>query len=386
MNPLTVLSLDQLRARRSIKWRMYDADVLPMWVAEMDTPLAEPVAEALSALVARGDTGYAHMAGLAEAFAGFASSRLGWAPDPADALLVPDVMTGIVTVLGAVTRPGDGVAINPPVYHPFFSHLSNAGRRVVEVPLLASGSRLDLDELERVFATGEARAYLMCNPHNPTGDVFARDELLAVGSLAARYRVRLLVDEIHAPLTYTGVVATPVLTLAGESEAAARAFVFVSASKAWNLPGLKAALVFAGPEALDDLRAVPDDVSFGAGLAGVIAGEAALRDGVPWLDELRAGLDGNRRLLADLLDEHLPQVAYQPPAATYLAWLDCRALDLGDDPAETFLEHGRVAVYSGPMFGSPGKGFVRLNFATSPEILREGVRRMAAAVEKVSSR
>jgi cystathionine beta-lyase len=380
MNPLTALTLAQLRTRRSVKWCWYDPDVLPLWVAEMDTPLAEPVADALATLVGRGDTGYAHIAGLAEAYAGYAADRLGWAPDPASAMLMPDVMNGIVEVLRVLTEPGDGVAVTPPVYHPFFSFIANAGRRVVEVPLLEHAPRLDFEGLERVFASGEARVFLLCNPHNPTGDVFGRDVLVDVARLADRHGVRLLVDEIHAPLTYPGVTAVPMLSLASEVEAVARAFVFVSASKAWNLPGLKAALVFAGPAALDDLARVPDEVSFGAGLPGVVASEAALRYGVPWLDELRAGLDGNRRLLAELLAEYLPDVGYRPPDATYLAWLDCRALGLGDDPAAEFLERGRVAVYSGPMFGADGRGYVRLNFATSPEILREGVRRMATTL------
>ena len=382
MNPLTALTLDELRYRRSIKWCQYEPDVLPLWVAEMDTPLAEPIADALAALVGRGDTGYAHIAGLAEAYAGFAADRLGWVPDPARAMLMPDVMNGIVAVLRVLTAPGDGVAVTPPVYHPFFSFIANADRRVVEVPLLPEAPRLDLAGLERVFASREARVCLLCNPHNPTGDVFSRDVLLEVARLADRHGVRLLVDEIHAPLTYPGATAVPMLSLVDDVEAAARAFVFVSASKAWNLPGLKAALVFAGPAAAEDLGAVPHEVTFGAGLPGVVASEAALRHGVPWLDELVAGLDSNRRLLAELLAEYLPDVGYRLPDATYLAWLDCRALGLGDDPAVEFLERGRVAVYSGPMFGEDGRGFVRLNFATSPEILREGVRRMAAATNR----
>ena len=184
---------------------------------------------------------------------------------------------------------------------------------------------------------------------------------------------------IHAPLVYPGVEYTPFLSL--DHEAAARAFVFVSASKAWNLPGLKAAIAFAGPDAVEELARVPLEAEFGSGLFGVIASEAAVREGEPWLDALRTGLDANRTLLAELLAAELPQVGYRVPDATYLAWLDCRALDLGDDPAEVFLERGRVALASGPPFGAEqGRGFARLNFATSPELIREGVRRMAASL------
>ncbi|HZN18411.1 MAG TPA: aminotransferase class I/II-fold pyridoxal phosphate-dependent enzyme [Micromonosporaceae bacterium] len=383
MNPLTALSLPELRERRSMKWRTYDPDVLPLWVAEMDTPLAPPVAEALTAAVARNDTGYVWPGAFAEAYADFAAARLGWAPDPALSLLVPDVMRGVVEVLGVVTEPGDGVVVNPPVYSPFFSYLRDAQRRVVEVPLAEAGGgayRLDLAGLEAAFAAGEARAYLLCNPHNPTGTVFPREDLLVVAELAQRYGVRLLADEIHAPLTYPGTAAVPLLSLATEAEAAARGFAFGSTSKSWNLPGLKAALVFAGPAAGAGLRAISPDVPLSAGLLGVVAGEAALWYARPWLDELLAALDANRMLLADLVAEYLPGVAYRPPDATYLAWLDCRATGLGDDPAVPFLERARVAVNPGRAFGGPGRGFVRLNFATSPEILGEAVRRMATAL------
>jgi cystathionine beta-lyase len=383
VEPFAALSLEDLRARRSMKWRRYGADVLPLWVAEMDVTLAPPVSEALLAAVRRGDTGYSHPGQLAEAYAAFSARRFGWAPDPAQALLMPDVMDAIVEVLRVVTDPGAGVAINPPVYHPFFSFIADAGRRVVEVDLLERGAgeyALDLAGLERTFAAGEATAYLLCNPHNPTGTVFGREDLLAVGDLAQRYGVRVLVDEIHAPLTYPGVRAVPFLSLADRSEAAARAFVFVSASKAWNLAGLKAALALAGPEAVDDLRRVPEEASFGAGLLGVLAGEAALRDGEPWLDKVLDALDANRMLLAELVAKYLPAVGYRPPDATYLGWLDCRPLGLGEDPAARFLTRGAVALSSGPAFGAPGRGFARLNFATSPEVLGEAVRRMAAAL------
>jgi cystathionine beta-lyase len=386
-SPLSALSLDDLRKRRSEKWLTFPDDVLPLFVAEMDTPLAEPIRAALSTALARGDTGYAHLGQLAEAYTDFSARRYGWSPDPDRIRLVADVMQGIVEVLRAVTAPGDGVVINPPVYPPFFSDLRHADRRLVEVPLIGAGSgeyHLDLEGLERAFAAG-AQAYLLCNPHNPTGSVFTRDALLAVAQLAGRYGVRLLVDEIHAPLTYPGVRHVPFLSLLSsatpaQEEAIARAFVLVSASKAWNLAGLKAALLLGGPGADDDLVRIPLDVRFAAGLFGVIASEAALREGEPWLADLLADLDANRALLARLLADKLPEVVYRPPDATFLAWLDCRRLGLGDDPAAAFLERGRVAVNSGHHFGAPGRGFVRFNFATSAQLVTEGVRRMAHAL------
>jgi cystathionine beta-lyase len=380
--PLDAVPLSTLRHRRSVKWQMYESDVLPMFVAEMDTPLAPPVAEALAAAVARGDTGYAWPGRLPEAFAGFAASHFGWPVHPDDLTVMPDVLHGVVEVLDVVTGPGDAVVVDTPAYPPFFSFLVRARRRVVQCPLVAGADgrfALDLDAIEAAFAGG-ARAYLMCNPHNPTGTVFGVDDLLAVAALADRYGVRVLVDEIHAPLVYPGTAVTPFLTLADRSPAAASAFAFHSASKAWNLPGLKAALVAAGPAARADAERIPVEARFGTGLFGVLAGEAAFAAGGPWLTDLLAGLDRNRHLLADLLRTHLPGVRYRPPDATYLAWLDCRGLDLPEDPAAVFLSRGRVALNSGPTFGPPGAGFARLNLATSADLLVEGVRRMAAAV------
>jgi len=371
--------LDALRQRRSVKWQEYGPDVLPLWVAEMDVALAPPVHQAVASAVARSDTGYMHPGGLAEAFAGFAARRYGWPVDAADVLVVADVMLGVAEALRVLTRPGDPVVINTPVYPPFFACLADLGRRTVPSPLRSGpdGPTLDLEHLEDCFAAG-ARAYLLCSPHNPTGSVFVADELRAVGMLAERYGVRVVADEIHAPLTLRGATHVPFATTGGA--AAERSVTAVSASKAWNLAGLKCALLVAGASAREDLARIPAEVGKGAGLLGVVASEAAFRDGEEWLDGLREALEENRRLLSALLAEHLPQVGYVPPRATYLAWLDCRVLGLGDDPAAAFLERGKVALSPGPTFGPGGEGFARLNLATSGEVLTEAVRRMAVAV------
>jgi cystathionine beta-lyase len=325
---------------------------------------------------------------LPEAYAEFAMQRFGWHVPASGMILVPDVMQGIVAVLDAVTRPGSAVVINPPVYPPFFSFLPRAGRRLVQSPLVPDGGRwgLDLDRLAADLARPDVSAYLLCNPHNPTGTVFTRAELLSIAELAERHRVRVVVDEIHAPLVYPGATHVPFLSLADQAPAAASGFAAVSASKAWNLAGLKAALVAAGPAAIATLDAVPQDVREGAGIFGVIASEAALTEGLPWLDALLAGLDANRRLLAALLAEALPAVRYRPPEGTYLAWLDCRELALADEPSTTFLERGRVAINAGPTFGAAGTGFVRLNLATHPDIITEAVTRMARALATPADR
>jgi len=378
-NPLQMLSLDELRRRTSMKWRRFPPDVLPVWVAEMDVPLAEPVARALTEAIAAGDTGYPDGPGYALALAEFAADRWGWTPAVEHTAIVPDVMMGIVEVLKLVTDQGAAVVVNSPVYPPFYQFLANMGRRVIEAPLTAR-HRIDPDGLDRAFgqavSAGRSAAYLLCSPHNPTGTVHTRAELSAVTELADRHGVRVVVDEIHAPLVHPEATHLPYLSLPGTEDA----FALLSASKAWNLAGLKAAVAVAGRGAAADLARMPEEVSHGPSHLGVIAHSAAFRHGGPWLDSLLVGLDENRRLLGDLLAEHLPRVRYRPPEGTYLAWLDCRALDLADDPATVFLERGRVALSAGPPFGSGGAGHVRFNLATSPELLTEAVRRMAAAL------
>lgn len=376
-NPLEALTLDDLRRRTSIKWRRYPPDVLPLWVAEMDVPLADPVARAITAAAELGDTGYPVGLPYAQALAEFAERRWGWKFDPAATAIVPDVMLGVVEVLKLLTGPGDAVVVNPPVYPPFFPFIEHLDRRVVLAPLGQDG-RLDLDSLSAAFglatAGGARAAYLLCSPHNPTGTVHTRDELSAVAALAGRVGVRVVADEIHAPIVYDEAQFVPYL------EVDDAGIALHSASKAWNLAGLKAALAVAGAAATDDLARMPDEVSHGPSHVGVLAHCAALREGGPWLDAVLAGLDENRRLLSDLLAEHLPAVRYRMPEGTYLAWLDCRGLELGDDPAAPFLERGRVALNPGPQFGAGGAGHARLNLATSRHVLTDAARRMAASV------
>ncbi|MFE9020792.1 MalY/PatB family protein [Streptomyces sp. NPDC007808] len=379
-NPLRALTLDHLRRRTSVKWRAYPDDVLPLWVAEMDVPLAEPVVRALTDALALGDTGYPTGTGYAEALAGFADKRWGWAGLAVErTVIVPDVMLGVVEMLKLVTDPGDPVVVNSPVYPPFYQFVAHMDRQVVEAPLGAD-LRIDLDTLDASFrratSGGRRAAFLLCSPHNPTGTAHTLDELAAVAALADHHGVRVVADEIHAPLTAAGVDFVPYLSVPGGESGLS----VMSASKAWNLAGLKAALAVAGPAAAADLARLPDVVSHGPSHLGVIAHTAALRDGIGWLDALLAGLDDNRRLLSDLLAEHIPAITHRPGEATYLAWLDCRALGLGDDPAEVFLRRGRVALNSGIPFGTGGAGHVRLNLATSPELIEEGVGRMAAAL------
>jgi cystathionine beta-lyase len=395
--PFSWVPLAELRTRSSVKWRRYPPDVLPLWVAEMDVRLAEPIAAALIEAVERSDTGYPMGTAYAEALDEFARKRWGWDGVVAERTsVVPDVMQGTAEILKIITGVGDAVIVNSPVYPPFYAFTEHMGRIIIEAPL-GEDHRLDLAAIESAFQTATAKggraAYLLCSPHNPTGTVHTAQELAAVAALANTYRVRVIADEIHAPLVLPGAVHVPFLSVPG----AESAFSMMSASKAWNLAGLKAAVAIAGPGAAEDLARIPEEVSHGPSHFGVISHVAALRGGEEWLDSLLAALDDNRHLLGDLLAEHLPAVRYRPPQATFLSWLDCRALGipegdiapadrgnvlLSSGPADVFLERGRVALVAGLIFGTGGAGHVRLNYATSPEIITEAVQRMGVAVAR----
>jgi cystathionine beta-lyase len=373
-------SLDQLRKRTSLKWRAHPADVLPAFVAELDFDLAAPIVAAATAAIAAGDCGYGHKGELGEAFAAFAEKRLSWSPDPSLIFAIPDVMTGVAEFVQAVTPPGAGIVISPPVYPPFFDRLRFANRRIVEAPLSrADDGRYDLDPegLDRALAGDDVHAYLLCSPHNPAGRVWSREQLTTVADICLRRGAILLIDEIHAPLVLPGVHYVPFGSL--DHEMTTRSVTFTSASKAWNIPGLKCGVAVAGSAEYAALLSERWDTLL-AGQIGVLATVAAFTESLPWLDALLGQLDENRSLLSGLLAEYLPGVRYLPPEASFLAWLDCRALGLGDDPAKAFLDHGRVALSPGPDFGAQGLGFARLNMGTSPELMAEAVRRMAAAV------
>ena len=378
MRQLSVPPLAELEARRSEKWSGQPPGVLSMTIAEMDFALADPVVAALRLAVERGDLGYA--AGddrrLGRSFAGFARRRMGWEVDPEQVTLIPDVVVGTVELCRALLRPGDGVVLATPAYPPFFGELPRAGMRVVELPLGPAGE-LDEEGL-RAALRGGARALLLVNPHNPTGRVLERARLERIAELCAEHDAWVLADEIHAPLVLPGAAHVPWLEVS--AAARERGIVLTSASKAFNLAGLKAALLVtaAGP-AREAVRRLPH-LAGSAGILGVVASEAAFAEGDEWLDAVLAQLAANRELLGELLAAELEPVRWTPPQGTYLAWLDCRALGLGPDPAARFAERGRVALGSGPRYGSEGAGFARLNFATSPELLAEGVQRMAAAL------
>lgn len=378
-----------------MKWRTHPDDVLPLWVAEMDVLLAPAVRAAIQQAIDIGDTGYPAGTAYAEAFRDFAADRWGWkGVDISRTAIVPDVMRGVVEAIQLISEPGDIVIVTPPVYAPFYAFVTHANRRLLEARLTALG-RLDMTTLEETFAKArkESRSpvLLLSNPHNPTGSVHTRVELEQLAALAGRHGVRVISDEIHAPLVLKGSRFTPYLSVVGAGDA----FALVSASKGWNLAGLKAGLLIAGEDAAADLSRLPEEVSHGPSHVGILAHTAAFCEGGEWLNKLLAGLDHNRDLLQALVSEHLPSTSLLRPEGTYLGWLDCRSLEVETTiatdglsavvdlagPAKFFVDRARVALSSGHVFGAGGRGHVRINFATSPTILTEAITRMGRALD-----
>lgn len=374
--------IDDLRRRESEKWTAYPADVLPLFVAEMDFPLAPPIRAALADALERSDTGYVNTRDTrtAQAFADFAHDRWGWRPSADRMGYATDVSTVVVEGLRRLVAPGDGVVITPPVYPPFWDFIDEAGAAVVEVPMLDDGTgyALDLPGIDRALAAG-ARAVLLCNPGNPTGTVHARETLAELSRIVARYGASVISDEIHAPLVHAGATFTPYLTVS--DEARDHGLVAASGSKVFNLAGLKTAMFVAESERMTQLiRDLPEEVAVRAGIFGFIATREGFSKARDWVDATVSTVESNLDLLQRLLAEHLPGVQLRRGRATYLAWLDFSPLGLGDDPAEWILDHAKVALVGGPAFGAPGKGFARLNVACAPETIEEAIRRIALAV------
>ncbi|WP_232548001.1 MalY/PatB family protein [Propioniciclava soli] len=372
---LLTLTEAELRERTSLKWRTFEPDVLPMWVAEMDVHQHPAVVDALTEAIRRGDTGYPHGTAYAEAYAAMAEHRWGWRPEPAQIRRSGDVMNTMLALLVGSTAEGDHVVINPPVYPPFWQVVTGYRRHLTEVALTAD-ARLDLPAIEAALdGPDRPTAYLLCSPHNPTGTLHTAEELTALAQLCGERGVTLIVDEIHAPLTDPGQTFVPILSL----PQAQNAVVTFSAGKGWNLAALKGGVMIRGTQAEEVFAQAPPLANQSTGHLATIAHTAALTHAQGWVDDLMAEVAARKRLLVDLLAEHLPQVRHVPGPATYLAWLDCSALGLAH-PRNHFLTHGKVALNAGEDFGPAYGQFVRMNLATSEEMLTQGVRRMAASL------
>lgn len=372
------IDVGTLRLGGSVKWSMYP-EAIGAFVAEMDFGTAPPVTAALHAAVDAAVFGYLP-AGTVEqmsaAYAAWSRDRYGWAVDPVDVRPVADVVAGLRLAIEHFSAPGTPVVLPTPAYMPFVSVPPQLGREVIEVPLSA-GHRYDLDALAAAFEAG-GDLLILCNPHNPVGRVLTAAEMLAIAEVVDRYGGRVFSDEIHAPLVFGDARHLPYASLSPVT--AEHTLTATSASKAWNLPGLKCAQVVLSSDADRETWAgIGPLAEHGAATLGVIANTAAYESGGPWLAEVLSYLDGNRRLLSRLVADLLPGVIYTPPEGTYLGWLDFRATGPAD-PAAYFLEKAGVAMTDGALCGEAGRGFGRLNFALPRPILREAVERIAAAM------
>jgi cystathionine beta-lyase len=376
------LDPEQLRRRRGEKWRTYPDHVLPAWVADMDFPLAAPLQDYLREIAETTDLGYPinpTTDALPTVFAKRVHERFGWSIDPRDVVVLTDVVQGMYIALWTLGEPGDAAVVQTPVYPPFLECVAEVKRRQVTNELVRGTERyeIDFDALRRDVDT-QTRALLLCNPQNPTGRTFTRSELTWLAELAIERDLTVIADEIHADLVFPGFEHLPMASLG--PEIAERTITLMSASKAFNIAGARCAVAHFGSRSLRKrFESIPGHIRGGLSSLGLQTTTIAWTQCQPWLDQVLAYLDGNRRRVEAFVHDKLPGVEMLTPEATYLAWLDCRELGL-ENPWRFFYERGQVALSQGSGFGRGGQGFVRLNFATSRGVLDEILERLASAL------
>jgi len=378
-------NLAELHTHRSEKWRGFPQDVLPLPVAEMDFPVAEPIKATLTEMVSHSDLGYlGPIPELGLGFKKFAAERWNWTVDEKQVRAATDVGVAVVEILRVFTQPGDSILISSPVYHNFYTWINETKLTLVDVPFERTGDEvknpwlINWQAIEKAYESG-IKVHLLCSPHNPLGFIYTEQDLLKIVALAKKHDVLVISDEIHAPLTFPGETFIPILSLGADAEAVSVAVT--AASKGWNIAGLKCAIIISqNPEMNSKLANLAPAMHYRASLLGGFATAVAFADSGVWLDSAIAQLDHNRHLIKDLLAEKLPTVRYHLPQNSYLAWLDVESLNLGVDPSVTLIEKGRVAFNPGHAFGKQCDQYVRLNFATSPEIITEAIERITRAV------
>lgn len=378
-------NLAELQTHRSEKWRGFPQDVLPLPVAEMDFPVAEPIKAVLIEMVAKSDLGYlGPIPELGLGFQKFAAERWNWKVDEKQVRAATDVGVAVVEILRVFTRPGDSILISSPVYHNFYTWIDETQLNLIDVPFERSDDEtknpwvINWQEIEKAYTSG-IKVHLLCSPHNPLGFIYSKEDLLKIVALAKKHNVLIISDEIHAPLTFPGEQFVPILSLGSAAEEVS--VCVTAASKGWNIAGLKCAIIISQNDEMNlKLMKLAPAMHYRASLLGGFATAAAFSQGGDWLDSVLAQLDHNRHLIKELLAEKLPTVRYHIPQNSYLAWLDVESLNLGVDPSITLLEKGRVAFNPGHAFGKQCHQYVRLNFATSPEIITEAIDRIAQAI------
>ncbi|WP_420596372.1 MalY/PatB family protein [Deinococcus sp.] len=383
-HPYNDVSPDALRHADNLKWTLFGEDVLPMWVADMDFPVAPAILSALQDRLTR-SIGYAQMRGdpLLKELLLAKLERDGLSGiTPEGLAFLPGVVPGLYAAVQALTQPGDEVMSVIPIYPPFLSAITDHGRVLNAVPLLENkdGWTMDFAALEAAM-TPKTKLLMLCHPHNPAGRVWTREELTELAEFALKHELHVVSDELHADLRYSDAPEY-VPFAAINAELAQRTVTLTGPCKAYNTAGLGiGAMLSHNPELVTRLEKATHGIMGHAGALSITMWQAALKGGGEWLTETVKYLQANRDFMTDFLARELPDVPYTPPQATYLAWLDLRKHSRAADIQTYLLEEGKLALNDGPPFGDGYQGFVRLNFATSRELLIEGLERLARAVK-----
>lgn len=376
--------LERLHSLTGVKWTDDpDPDVIPSWVADMDFEVADVIKDAMTAVIDRGDTGYNGFAKnqLVGAWADWQERHFGWRPPEDESMVFTATLNCLNLVMEFMTEPGDGVVVFTPIYYPFRAIINDTGRRVVDVPLDGPDFRLDADRFESMIDPG-TRLVLWCNPHNPLGRMFDADEIAALAAVVERHDLMVISDEIWCDLTF-GERHIPLW--AASENIRDRIVTLGSASKSFNIAGLRAAVAHIGdPRVRDRFAQLGSHFIAGPNTLGAEASLAAWTHAQPWLDKVRSQLLINRDHLVERIGRDLPGARITPPQATYLAWIDFADTPLADRPSEVLLERGRIAVHDGAKFCASTASCVRVNFATGPDILDQLIDRMATVMQEVS--
>ena len=376
----------------SVKWSVNDRlfgrkDVLSMWVADMDFRSPEPVVRALVERAKQGVYGYtARSDSNYLSVINWLQKRHGWKTNRSWQITTPGVVPGLIAALLAFTQPGDKVVIQPPIYHPFFKIIINNGRQVVENNLIDRDGyyTMDFDGLEQQLADPRVRMMMLCSPHNPVGRVWSREELARLGELCLKYGVLLVSDEIHSDLVFSWAKHTPAAMIS--PEIAQNTVTLLAPSKTFNLAGLHTSVVLIqDPSLRDRYSQTIENLGLGGNtIFGLLALEAAYRDGEEWLSQLLAYLEGNLCFLEQYLQSAIPQIKVRKPEGTYLVWLDCRSLGLNRQELKQFMiQKAGLGLDEGAVFGKPGEGFARLNAACPRAVLKQGLEQLAEAVRSL---
>lgn len=385
--PLFCQSRNDLRKLTSVKWSQYDGDVIPVFVAEMDFGIPPPVADAIRRIVDANDYGYPDASlssgtRLARAFCDRMAARFGWTPQPEHVIPVSDLVQAIYAPVYVFSEPGDGVIVQVPCYPPFRKAMQETGRRFIPLPMVSDGEKYvcDFAALEGLVDE-RTRIIVLCNPHNPTGRVFSREELLEFGRFAEKHDLIVISDEIHADLVYGEKRHLPFASLA--PELAARCITINSPTKSFNFPGLRAAVMhFSGTLHDRFLSRLPYRLLGQLNTIGMEATIAAWTQGQPWLDMVMSHLASTKETVGKVLTARIPEIAFHDTEATYLMWLDCSRLNLPCSAYDFFLREAAVAFSAGESFDPGCRNFVRLNFATTTTIMEEALGRITTAVDR----